>query len=220
MGNGIIKYLIESVLNVIYCSNETCLICNEYIDSEESICNVCKGKIEYCSDIFKLNNKIDCFSAAYYASCIKEMIRRLKYKSDFAVGEFLGEILVNAIWKNKIEFDLITYVPLSKKAFKRRGFNQSEFLANYISKCVNKPLQQLLIKKMDTKDQIGLDGNSRWNNMQNCFEVLKNYNLQNKKIILIDDVITTGATAFHCAEVLFKSGAAKVFILTVAKSRL
>jgi len=220
MGNGIIKYLIESVLNVIYCTSETCLICNDYLDSNVPLCKTCSGKIEYCSDVFKLENKIDCFSAAYYASCIKEMIRRLKYKSDFAAGEFLGSLLLDAIIKNNLQFDLITFVPLSKKALKKRGFNQSEFLARYISKCVNRPMKELLCKKKDTKDQIGLDGYNRWENMTNCFETLKINNLESKKIIIIDDVITTGATAFHCAEQLFKSGAEKVSVLTVAKSRL
>ncbi|MFL0245906.1 ComF family protein [Candidatus Clostridium stratigraminis] len=219
MGNGIIEYLIESVLNVIYCTNETCLICNDYLVSDGPLCKSCSDKIEYCNDAFELENKIECYSAAYYASCIKEMIRRLKYKSDFALGEFLGEMLLNTVKKNNIEFDLITYVPLSKKAYRKRGFNQSEFLARYISKGVNRPMKELLRKKKDTKDQIGLDGYDRWQNMLDCFEAL-NYNLDNKKVILIDDVITTGATAFHCSKQLFKSGAEKVSVLTVAKSRL
>lgn len=219
MGNGIVKYLIESVLNVIYCTNETCLICNDYLSSDGPLCKNCSGKIEYCSDAFNLKNKIKCYSAAYYASCVKEMIRRLKYNSDFAAGEFLGEMLLNTVKKNNIEFDLITYVPLSKNAYKKRGFNQSEFLARYISKGASMPMKELLLKRKDTKDQIGLDGYDRWQNMIDCFQTL-NYNLDNKKIILIDDVITTGATAFHCAEQLFKSGAEKVSVLTVAKSRL
>lgn len=220
MGNGIIRYIIESVLNVIYCTSENCLVCNAYLDSEETICNVCKEKIEYCLDETKLNNNVECFSAAYYASSITEMIKRLKYKSDFAVGEFLGSLLIKTIDKNKFEFDLITYVPMSKKALKKRGFNQSKFLADYISKYTNKATKELLIKKKDTKDQIGLDGNSRWNNLKGCFQALKNDNYKNKNIIILDDVITTGATAFYCAEQLLNNGAAKVTILTVAKSRL
>lgn len=220
MGNGIIRYIIESVLNVIYAESENCLVCNAYVDSEESLCNTCKEKIEYCVDGFKLNNNIECFSATYYASTVTEMIRRLKYKSDFAMGEFLGSLLVKTMDKKKVEFDLITYVPMSKKALKKRGFNQSKFLASHVSKCTNKPLKELLVKKKDTKDQIGLDGNSRWNNLQNCFEAIKNNSFIDKNIIIIDDVITTGATSFYCAEQLLNNGAAKVTILTVAKSRL
>lgn len=220
MGNGIIRYIVDSILNVIYSSSENCLVCNAYVDSEESICEMCSGKIEYCAGGFKLNNDIECFSATYYAASITEMIRMLKYKSDFAVGEFLGSLLIKTIDKNKVKFDLITYVPMSKKALKKRGFNQSKFLASYISKYTHKMSKELLIKKNDTKDQIGLDGNSRWNNLKNCFEAQKINNIKNKNIIIIDDVITTGATAFYCAEQLLNNGAAKVTILTVAKSRL
>lgn len=78
----------------------------------------------------------------------------------------------------------------------------------------------MLYKKKDTKDQIGLDGNSRWNNLQDCFEPIKNNCFKSKNIIIIDDVITTGATSYHCASKLLNNGAAKVTILTVAKSRL
>lgn len=127
MGNGIIRYIIESILNVIYAANENCLVCNAYVDSEQSLCSTCLNKIEYCIDGFKLENNIECFSSAYYASSITEMIRRLKYKSDFAIGEFLASLLVKTIENNRLDFDLITFVPMSKKALKKEDLIKVNF---------------------------------------------------------------------------------------------
>ena len=73
---------------------------------------------------------------------------------------------------------------------------------------------------MDTKDQIGLSGEERWNNMEKCFEIQESKFIKNKKILLVDDVITTGATAFHCAHNLKESGINDVCILTIAKSNV
>jgi competence protein ComFC len=223
MGNGIIKYLIDSVLSVVYAREDTCLICNICSQDEELICNNCLKKIQFYNDSFKIkkeNLELECFSAAYYSSIVRELIRRLKYKGDFYAGELLASFLINLIRIKTIKFDYITFVPMSKKAINTRGFNQSKFLAKLVSESFNVPLKELLIKIRETKDQIGLDGESRWDNLNNCFIVKDSNLIKNKKILLVDDVLTTGATAFYSSAELIKNGAEKVTVLTVAKSKL
>lgn len=223
MGNGIIRYLVESVFSVLYASGDKCLVCGDFEENNELICNKCRAGIMYCQSKFTLcrnNVEIHCYCAAYYTSTIRELIRRLKYKSDFMSGEFLAQLLIETVNLHNIEFDLITFVPMTSRALKKRGYNQSRLLADLVAKHFNKPVREILVKKTETKDQIGLDGENRWMNLSDCFVATKEYLFKNKKIILIDDVLTTGATAFLCSEQLLLNGALEVTILTAAKSQL
>ncbi|MCM8709752.1 ComF family protein [Clostridium sp. SYSU_GA19001] len=223
MGTRIIKYLIDSVLGVIYSSNDNCLICSNYCSEEDLICNNCIKKIEFYNDCFKIIREgieLECYSAAYYKGTVMELIRRLKYKSDFNCGEVLSQMLFKLLNIKKLDYDIITFVPASRKTLKIRGFNQSEFLAKSIGYLLEKPVLNLLKKIRETKDQIGLNAEGRWENLSSCFQVVNKKVLYNKKILLIDDVITTGATAFYCSRELLKHEALKVTILTVSKSRL
>ncbi|MGH4126176.1 MAG: ComF family protein [Clostridium sp.] len=176
-----------------------------------------------CTESFYLchnEEKYLVWSVFYYSNIVKELIIRLKYKSDFVCGEILAGYMLELVKNNKLKFDLIAYVPMTKKAQKNRGYNQSEFLANYLARFLNIPVICNLIKIVDTKDQIGLSGEERWNNMDKCFQIKQNKFIQNKKILIVDDVITTGATAFYCASRLKKSGVNNVCILTIAKSKV
>jgi competence protein ComFC len=223
MGNGITKLLIDSVLSVIYCKSENCIICDSCCREEELICTSCFDKIEFFYDSSKLEKEgieLECYSAAYYHGIIPELIKKLKYKSDFSSGEVLAGYLVRLLNLKVVEYDLITYIPMTSSALKARGFNQSRYLAVQVGRVFNKNVKELLSKTKNSKDQIGLDEENRWRNLENCFQTKNKSKIQNKKILLVDDVITTGATAFCCAKELFKSGAEKVSVLTVAKSKL
>ncbi|WAG75228.1 ComF family protein [Clostridium estertheticum] len=132
----------------------------------------------------------------------------------------MAKYMLESVKNNYLEFDLISYVPMTKRALKNRGYNQSEFLAKYLSQFLSIPVTCNLIKTEDTKDQIGLSGDQRWDNMKKCFEIKGSEFIKNKNILLVDDVITTGATAFHCAHMLKENGANNIFILTIAKSNV
>jgi competence protein ComFC len=226
VGKGIIKYIkniIYCLVELIYSGDEHCVICSEYTVESEAICSDCRGKLRICGESFYLchnDEKYLVWSVFYYSNIVKELIIRLKYKSDFRCGEILAKYMLELVKNNELQFDLIAYVPMTKKAQKIRGYNQSEFLANYLSRFLNIPVICNLIKTMDTKDQIGLSGEQRWSNMEKCFEVKENKIIQNKNILIVDDVITTGATAFHCASKLKESGINNVCILTIAKSKV
>lgn len=223
MGNGITKLLIDSVLSIIYCKSENCIICDSCCCEEELICTSCLKKIEFFYESSKLKKdgiELDCYSAAYYHGVIPELVKKLKYKSDFSSGEVLAGYLIRLLNLKVVEYDMITYIPMTSCALKARGFNQSRFLAIHVGKAFNKSVKELLIKTKSTKDQIGLDEENRWKNLDDCFRTKNISKIQNKKILLVDDVITTGATVFCCAKELLKSGAEKVSVLTVAKSKL
>lgn len=226
MGKRIIKYIkkiLYCLVSLIYSGDETCVICKEYTVESEPLCTGCRKKLKHPEESFYIGHNGEeylVWSVFYYSNIVKELIIRLKYKSDFACGEILAKYMLELVLSNELQFDLISYVPMTKKALKSRGYNQSEFLANCLAQSLNIPIVCNIIKTMDTKDQIGLSGEERWDNMKQCFESQENKFIKNKKILLVDDVITTGATAFHCASCLKKRGNNHICILTIAKSKV
>ncbi|NEZ47060.1 ComF family protein [Clostridium niameyense] len=225
MENGIIKYIryvLNCIKEVIYPYEDKCIICDEYT-REELICNVCKKNIRYCNDSLTIDKEEMTFAAypsTYYSGVMVELILRLKYKSDFGAGEVIGNIMIDKILNEKLDFDYITFVPSGKEAYKKRGYNQSEYLSKVISDKIHIPMISCLYKVKKTKDQIGLSTIERWENVKDSFNVINNNKLYNKNILLIDDVLTTGATVFYCASKIKKSGAKNIYILTAAKSNV
>jgi competence protein ComFC len=226
MGSRIFKflnYLLDCIMQVIYSSDDRCIICAQLNDKDELICEHCNCKIKLCSESFyasRDDKRFKCFSISYYSGVMLELILRLKYKSDFNCGEVIANLMLNFIQNNKIEFDIVTFVPVSKTSYKKRGYNQTQYLAGYIGKNLNKPVNSTLLKVKITRDQIGLYGNERWNNIKDSFKINKKVKIKNKIILLVDDVITTGATVFYCANILKNNGAKEVLILTAAKSKV
>lgn len=220
-----IKYFANCFLDFLYNHGEECVACGEYLHSHKgiSICSECSTEIKMCNKSFEILNEgmgILCYSSFYYSGLGKELIGRLKYKSDFKAGEVLAKYMSNTIKSYNLSFDLITYVPSSKVSMKKRGYNQSEYLAKRIGNEIQVKVLSLLKKTKETKDQIGLSGEERWKNLEGCFEAVNEKVLKGKKILLVDDVITTGATAFHCSKLMLNKGADKVYIVSSAKSNI
>lgn len=228
MGYGIIeslKSLKDCILSVIYCGDNSCILCNSELYSDKYICDQCMKSIMICRDRTQIgidDEKFDSYSGAYYAGSMMELIVKLKYKSSFRSGNVIADYMYNTIKTNKLDFDFITYVPMIKRDLKKRGYNQGQYLANILKSYTKKPVISCLAKIKSTKDQIGLSKKDRWENIKGSFK-FKNTNsiiIKNKNILIVDDVLTTGATAFYCALELKNNGANKIMILTGAKSKV
>jgi competence protein ComFC len=225
MGNRIvkyIKYILDCVLSVIYDDCGNCIICKE-IEEENYLCARCASKIankeihHYISDG---EDSVECYSAGYYSGIIKELVLRLKYKKDFRCGEIISDIICDTIRKNDLKFDFVTFVPSGKKALKKRGYNQSEYISRLVAQKCSVKVISCLVKSRETRDQIGLGKSERWFNLKESFQYNHKKWFRNEQVLLIDDVITTGATAFYCSELLINNGCGKVIILTAAKSNI
>ncbi|MEG0132705.1 MAG: ComF family protein [Clostridium sp.] len=226
MGRGLfetIKSIINSVLNIIYCDEDKCLMCEKYEDLDY-ICNECKNDINIVNLKYNIeydDEKIQCNSLGFYSYGLKKLILAFKYEKNFFAGQVLSRYMSEFILSNlKESVDIITFIPSSEESLKNRGFNQCEVLCEFISKSCGIPCGELLYKIKDGKDQIGLDNKKRWDNVKDSFDVRGNKNIEGKRILLIDDVITSGATGFYAAKALKKAKINEVFILTVAKSRV
>ncbi|WP_421945908.1 ComF family protein [Pedobacter sp.] len=120
----------------------------------------------------------------------------------------------NSIYK---QADILIPVPLHKKKLRIRGYNQSSFIAEGISEIMNIPLdEEILIRNTSTESQTKKNRYNRYENMKDVFGIAKPEKIKGKHILLIDDVVTTGATLEACANVLLECGAEKVSIAALA----
>jgi ComF family protein len=160
------------------------------------------------------------FAPFIYDDMIKRLILSLKYDDNGfvarAVAPYMSATLMNELPRSYSEYNLIP-VPLCKTRLRRRGYNQSELLAQEITEYVNIPLiRNALFRVKKTAPQKNMTPLQRAENLKDAFAVINADLIKGKKIILVDDVYTTGATTGECVRVLRKAGAMQVKILTVA----
>jgi competence protein ComFC len=224
LGIGLVKsirYLVGCALEVIYWGDGRCAACGSDGCNESALCSSCREGIKACGPPLRLSRgglEFECYSAAYYSKAARELVLRLKYKGDFKSAEVLAGLMAEVMVREAIEADFLTFVPSSRSVEKRRGYNQSEVIAKLIGSRIGIGIKGTLTKETVTKDQIGLGKGERWENIEGSFRLRKGIRVSGEKFILVDDVVTTGATAFWCAETLIKNGADSVVVLTAAKS--
>jgi ComF family protein len=164
------------------------------------------------------------YSGWHFDEKIETVIHALKYDKHFSIGPFLGKKIAGNAEKLGLEFDgsLLVPVPLHAKRFKERGFNQSERIVQGMLMQNNKASLSICLKRVVyTQSQAVLSQTERLKNVFNAFSVEMNdkENLKNKRIYLIDDVLTTGATMCECCKVLYRAGATNIAGLTIATAR-
>ncbi|MFU7516960.1 ComF family protein [Clostridium sp. HCS.1] len=212
MGKRITKILIslkDELLDIIYPPKNSCIICqSEFV----GICPLCKSKIKRVKEF----NGV--LSYGYYNGVLKKLILEFKYNKNFVAGSILVDFLCDMIIENQIDIDYIVYIPSSKKAIKNRGFNQCEYLAKEINKNLDISICNDVIKNKNVKEQKLLSKEERCKNIKGAFKLKTDKNIKNKKLLLIDDVMTTGATLYECEKLLKENGALSIKMLTVAKS--
>ncbi len=160
-------------------------------------------------------------SVCRYEGLIVEAISRFKYGGAIRLAPALGMLLA-AYQDSQFPFsglDLILPVPLHPRRLRERGFNQSLLLARQVSRRHSIPLNFTVLRRIrPTPPQTRLSGPDRQRNVRGAFEVVKPSVLAGKKVLLIDDVFTTGATARECARVLLGGGAREITVLTLARA--
>ena len=146
------------------------------------------------------------------------MVSRFKYQGQMNLGYYLGRLLCRHLHNHGSgQWDFIIPVPMPVYRRLWRGFNQTEFLAKILSEDLGIPVGiDVLVRRRYTQRQVGKGYVDRWRNLRNIFRVRKAEKVVSRKILLIDDVVTTGATTFLCAQALIAAGAQTVRIVSVA----
>ena len=159
-----------------------------------------------------------------YKDGISVAIKKMKFGSkQLWIADTFGIFLSQTVQEEygDISFDGVTYVPVSKKRYFERSFNQSEEIAEALCQRLRLPfLRDVLIKPLDTPKQSSLKFNERANNVRGKFAIAKPEFVVDKTILLIDDVFTSGETINECAKILKKAGATSVYTATVAIVKL
>lgn len=160
-------------------------------------------------------------SLGVYEGTLLDAIHLFKYHEKISVGEALGRMMAQALYDSLAIADssLIIPVPLHPRRLRERGFNQSLALARQISKHCSIPLDfSTLRRTVYTEAQVTLAGRQRRTNVRGAFAVTDPGRIRGKKVLLIDDVYTTGSTAAECSKVLIQNGAKEVAVLTLARA--
>jgi competence protein ComFC len=151
-----------------------------------------------------------------YEGVLAEAINQLKFHGVKRLSKPLGRLLLSL---DLPKIDGIVPVPLNVKRLSERGFNQSLLLARVVSKAIKVPLLiDILFKKKETPPQLGLSAKERQSNLKDAFEA--NGDIKVLRLLLVDDVMTTGTTVTECSRKLLKAGAKDVVVLTLARSSM
>lgn len=189
--------------------------------SKAYLCSKCKLKLKRILKLNTITYKDKYFDSHTYLFKYEEGIRdkllKYKFRDHSYLYKFFSEIVINNC-NLKRNYDIILPVPIHKKRKQKRGYNQSELIAKEIAKNINiEYSNKVLIKVVNTVPQSTLNQTQRMNNVLGIYKVINSQMIDKKRILLIDDIFTTGSTVNECAKVLKQNGAQSVNILTIAK---
>ena len=210
---------------LLFCSR--CFAQMKFISSP--LCSVCglpyseAGESDHlCGDCLQSNPAFFVARAmGQYEQILMEVIHRFKYGRKISLGNMLGSLMAGFSYPSfRIkDYSLIMPVPLHPKRLRQRGFNQALILAREISRHFSIALDFLSLRRIVfTEPQVGLGRDMREHNIKGAFSVADQGRIKGEKIILVDDVYTTGSTVRECAQELMKSKAEEVAVLTLARA--
>lgn len=206
-----------------------CDACEQNLPRHEKICDKCGSEVsmhafvcDRCHHYVKTDKHDWHFnkarSAFSYEKPVIELVLRLKYNAEGDIAKFAAPLLAETAAKYGITADLIIPVPLAPKRLKERGYNQSELIATELSKIINVPIiSNFLVRIKHTEAQKKMSPGERQENLHGAFEIHAPYSVvKGKRILLIDDVLTTGATVNECARIIRRAKPKSVEVLTIA----
>ncbi len=242
LGPSVVRTTSCAVFSLLYPSD--CHLCSEplYEVTRIPVCRACLHSLQplsaefFCvscrtpfQNAFPLDLEGRCalcrlgvrgFDTAYcfgsYEGALRRLIHLYKYGKVQTLASPLSDLLAAALPRDQ-RFDAVAPVPLHWRRRWQRGFNQADLLAGRLSKRSGIPLLRALRRVHSTQTQAGLSNSSRRGNVAKAFRARRGAAIEGKRILLVDDVMTTGSTATACAAALKRAGAAKVALLTIAR---
>ncbi|WP_298898433.1 ComF family protein [uncultured Psychroserpens sp.] len=223
--------MIKNLLNLFF--PQICSACSNHLsDNELQICTTCRHQLPLTNFHDDPNNavhkilygrvKLQQATALLHFSkkgIVQQMMHNLKYRGQEQIGEFLGEWLGELLkpMSSYQDIDVVIPVPLHKAKLKSRGYNQVDKFAKAIAKSLHAEYNTtMLVKTTNTKTQVFKDRLKRQSSAHSNFEIQNGMTLKDKHILLVDDIITTGATIEDCANQLLKIEGVKLSLATMA----
>ena len=198
-----------------------CVLCGKVLKEQTDLCHSCRSETE---EFTKSKKKISFVagwrSLWYYTDKVRHSIILYKFYNRRSYGKIYGRLLAMQLKTSPLcEYDLLTWVPVSSLRRWRRGYDQAELIAVSVGQELETPATALLKKIRHTKPQSRLQGIAqRKANVMGAFAVTDPTLVRNKRILLIDDILTTGATVSECSRVLLTAGAKEVYCAFIGAS--
>jgi ComF family protein len=234
--------LFEAAASLLY--PPVCALCAENTRAGEYLCEQCEAKAEHivapfcqkCSEPFEgaISNAFTCancahrkiyFDAAVAAyrgrGIVRQIIHDFKYRRQVHLRHLVARWVCAAFEDERLrgrKFDMIVPVPLHPARQRERGFNQARLLAELLSAWISIPCKPLLKRVRYTTTQTALDRAERMENLYNAFRLRKKADVRGLRVLLVDDVFTTGSTLSECARVLKRAGSISVYAVTAARA--
>lgn len=213
----------EKVLDLLF--PPKCPFCQRILDEPRApVCPDCRPRLPWLEGKAG-ERQIDfadgCFSPLAYRDAVPGAVRRCKFSRVRALGKPLAALLAQCLSDRLPQgADLITWAPLSGKRLRERGFDQAELLAREAGRLLSVPVRPVLEKTRNTGPQSELEEESaRRANARGAYALLPETDLTGLRVVLVDDVVTSGATLSECAALLRQAGASQVYCLTLAQAR-
>jgi ComF family protein len=228
-----VRFLLTSIRRLFY-PRVCVLCCLALVKSERQLCAFCLRKLPKTRILNAAHNPVfdifrgripvrnaGAFLVFRSGGIARQLLHEIKYKDNRDLAVWLGELYAAELLERGIEpVDFIIPVPLHRRKQKQRGYNQSEAFALGIGGKWQIPVcTDVLVRKKFTQTQTRKSKWERWRNVQEVFVVANTEMLTGKKILLVDDVVTTGATLEACTRVLLNAGAEKVDVQTIAYAK-
>lgn len=220
--------LFTNVMNIFSCLLDLlfppkCPFCGHVLDAP-GICEKCQKFLPWTEEnqtIKSLPGDLKCAAPLWYEEKVREGLLAFKFQGARGSAAPLGELVARcAAEQFSGEFDTVTWVPVSQKRLRKRGYDQTRLLAEEACRLWDTKPVQLLEKCVDTPAQSGIsEPAARRANVLGVFDIASGAEVAGKRILLVDDICTTGATLAECARVLRDAGAADVVCVAAAHTR-
>lgn len=198
-----------------------CILCRNLLSKNQTdLCHTCRQNApEFSSSKNNIPFVAGWTAVWYYRDNVKKSIQRYKFSNARSYAQAYGRFLALRIQQMQVDFDYITWVPVSFRRRFQRGYDQVELLAKAVSKELDIPVIPTLKKLRHTPAQSHLkDPSQRKANILGAYGMLPACQVVGKTVLLLDDVITTGSTASECAKVLLSAGAKDIYCAAVASA--
>ncbi len=205
-----LKGLYEFVLNSFF--PVRCPYCDIVIDPQRYACGECSKNFPEIPITTYIEGGIRCVAPFLYKDSYAEAVKRFKFNSRAQYAKAFAFALVNALGSSGVDlnFDYITCVPMHKEQRIKRGYNQSQLLARHCAELMQTVYIDALEKFRQNQVQHTLSGAERRKNVKGVYRALNKEKLKDKRVLIIDDIVTTGSTLAECTKILSKSGCGEI----------
>lgn len=237
-----LKKFFQKILDALYPDDCNCIVCDSEIPrgSRYVLCDECREKLPYnkgriclrCGKVMENQAKfcLECQnhhkdfdiarSSLIYENEVIKLVHGLKFHNKKWLSKYMARFMVDTYNENALDADLIVPVPISNERFRERGYNQSMLLASFIAKEIDiKVYENIIVKTKNNLRQSELSSKERRENVKGCYKVIDKSKIKDKKVLVVDDLLTTGSTASEIAKKLKSAGAKCVYVLAFSSPR-